>query len=105
MQLGEQKRQVWDGSYTFRKRRSGLGGWFLVVGNLKLRTEKCRDCGCPYIAPPFTHYTAGKIPEALALRSWLDENDVETRQFFHCTKCWSDVIYESGGSGPGATVW
>lgn len=95
MQLGERKQQTWDGSFTFRKRQSGLGGWFLVIGNLRLWAKACIDCGCPILFGPFTHFTAGKISEARKLRSWIEENEVETRQGPHCSKCWPDVEYSS----------
>jgi hypothetical protein len=100
------KRQTWDGRFTFQKRRSGLADWFVVVGNLRLWMEACWTCGRPCFRDFATHYTDGKIPEAHVLRSWLEENDVDTsRQFPYCTICAPDIVYDSGGSGPGVPRW
>ena len=73
------KRQIWNGDRTFHSRTSGLGGTFVVLGNLRFYTGVCCVCGKPKLTEPLTHYTGGRYLLARTLGVVLLSNDIDTQ--------------------------
>jgi len=75
-------------------RQSGLAGWFVVVGNLRLWMRACSECGKPSIDEPLTHFTTGNIDKAQSLRNVLQGANIDTSgQWSICLECEPDIVY------------
>ena len=97
MKMRQNRRQTWNGNSTVRKRKTGLGGWFVVIGNLRLFLRECRECGRPQTDEPLTHYTAGNIDQAQELKMVMNAHDIDTsRRWPTCKKCDLRIWYTEG---------